>query len=182
MQKGIISGNFICFRHVCTWPWGMGGRLVFMLQPHLHPPAPHSDKGLYPQPEKAPFPVCTKMPSCVPGCVLSGLRLPKGGTLYLMLEKVPHGLMLSVCARASSYPFSHAPVTVHFTPSPTLLCSSTQQADPFKCISLAFSLIGFGQWVALSEIIKLEEREVGCSFPLSPPGFSTKPASAQCLQ
>lgn len=161
---------------------GMGGRLVLVLRPRLHPPAPHSDMGLRPQQERAPFPVRTKMPSCVPGCVLTGLCLPKGGTLYPVLEKVPHGLMVSVCAQAGSCPFYHAPVTVRFPPSPTLLCSGTQQADPFECISLALSLIGFGQWGALSEIIKLEEREVGCSLPLSPPGFSAKPASARCLQ
>lgn len=62
---------------------------------------------------------------------------------------------------------------------PSQLCSGPQHSDPLKCISLAFSLIGFGQWEALSEIMRLEERDVGCFLPFSS-GFSTNPASAQC--
>lgn len=39
-----------------------------------------------------------------------------------------------------------------------------------------FLLIGLGPWVALSEIIRLEGREVGCFLPLSP-GSGTNPAA-----
>lgn len=90
--------------------------------------------------------------------------------LYLTLTMVPHGLMVSVCARAGSDPFCHTLVTVHFPPFPALLLALAGGLLQMRL--LAFLLLGFGQWLALSEITSLEEREAGCFCPLSP-GLST---------
>lgn len=101
-KVSMLFGHFISLAHLCVHGhrrWLAGG---------LHAPAPPSDTRGTPGRKGHPSPVCTRLPSCVPGWVPTGLRLPRGH-LSFTLPKVPHGLLVSVGARAASCPFYTLP-------------------------------------------------------------------------
>ena len=88
------------------------------------------------------FPVCTEMPSWVPGYTLTRLCLTQRDPFSHTHEGATWANGICGCTAGSS-PLAHTSVTVYPPPFPALLW--TPAAGPFKHVFLAFWLIGFGQ-------------------------------------
>lgn len=152
--------------HLCVHGHGqpLAGGLHAPAQPHiLTQDAPPGRKGTLLQCARGCPPVCR-----------AGCRRAVSTPWAHLLPRTPKGATRAngVCVCTSCFLS-----LLH----PCLLCSGHRQADPFQCISLAFLLIGLGPWAALSEIIRLEQREVGCFLP-SLSWLGRKPCCAQGLQ